>query len=447
MILITLTGGTANLSLVQAGGRRAGGGRQILPVLVVTQSQSDCQYSSEDQRDNTQTSAMTECGECGQRIRDKYVVRVGDITLHEDCLKCHICSDKLDGTCFTKFGQFYCRQDFFRTFGPRCSACHLVFSLQDNVINLGASQFHTQCFHCSRCPATLDKGMKVGLDHLGNLLCEEDYLRHQEEMVLSLREKTREMENDADSGIESEVSLDNIKNISGESDKSFEEDCKLGSEDKEDDGEDLDKDLDDDDKKEGKDGRRRGPRTTIKAKQLEVLKNCFDQNPKPTRLMREQLAKETGLPMRVIQVWFQNKRSKTKRINQLHFMNHNYRMVGFLPPNHRRAIHQMPPFPGQFEFRPPFPPQDCGGPAGPGAPFPPGDFGPFPPANYPIEQGVPCDFGPPQPFPSPPLHQGEFPPTSGDFNNTEGVGFPSPPLSECSIPDYHLPHQSDGMVC
>ena len=42
MILITLTGGTAGLSLVQAGGRRAGGGRQILPVLVVvTQSQLD----------------------------------------------------------------------------------------------------------------------------------------------------------------------------------------------------------------------------------------------------------------------------------------------------------------------------------------------------------------------------------------------------------------------
>ncbi|KAK7605009.1 hypothetical protein V9T40_006195 [Parthenolecanium corni] len=47
--------------------------------------------------------------------------------------------------------------------------------------------------------------------------------------------------------------------------------------------------------------KRRGPRTTIKAKQLEVLKNAFAQTPKPTRHIREQLAKETGLPMRVIQ--------------------------------------------------------------------------------------------------------------------------------------------------
>lgn len=50
--------------------------------------------------------------------------------------------------------------------------------------------------------------------------------------------------------------------------------------------------------------KRRGPRTTIKAKQLEVLKTAFSQTPKPTRHIREQLAKETGLPMRVIQVGF-----------------------------------------------------------------------------------------------------------------------------------------------
>ena len=61
---------------------------------------------------------------------------------------------------------------------------------------------------------------------------------------------------------------------------------------------------------EGKDGekegpvgtKRRGPRTTIKAKQLETLKAAFAATPKPTRHIREQLAQETALNMRVIQV-------------------------------------------------------------------------------------------------------------------------------------------------
>lgn len=48
--------------------------------------------------------------------------------------------------------------------------------------------------------------------------------------------------------------------------------------------------------------KRRGPRTTIKAKQLETLKSAFAATPKPTRHIREQLAQDTGLNMRVIQV-------------------------------------------------------------------------------------------------------------------------------------------------
>ena len=389
---------------------------------------------------------MTECGECQKVIVDKFVVRVGDMSLHEDCLKCAVCKDTLDGSCFTKWGQFYCKADFYRMFGPRCASCHLVFTQEDNVRTIGECQFHIQCFSCSKCQLSLDKGMKVGIDHLGNLLCEEDYLKHSDELMSSItKDQTKLEENDVDSGFESEISLDNIKNLSGEVDKSFDDESKFLQSPDNEDNEDIDRDGDEDEKKEGKDGRRRGPRTTIKAKQLEVLKTCFDQNPKPTRLMREQLAKETGLPMRVIQVWFQNKRSKQKRIHQLQYMNHPGRM-SFLPPNHRRALHQMP-FPPNgiaFEFRPPFPPQDCG-------PFPQ-DFGGFP-HNFPIEQGIPCDFGPNTsspnhsqlPFPSPPIHQGDFP-TSGDFPSSDPC-YPSPPLSDCSIPDYHLPQPSDSMVC
>ncbi|VDP36088.1 unnamed protein product [Schistosoma curassoni] len=48
--------------------------------------------------------------------------------------------------------------------------------------------------------------------------------------------------------------------------------------------------------------KRRGPRTTIKAKQLDTLKTAFAATPKPTRHVRESLAQETGLSMRVIQV-------------------------------------------------------------------------------------------------------------------------------------------------
>lgn len=49
------------------------------------------------------------------------------------------------------------------------------------------------------------------------------------------------------------------------------------------------------------------PRTTITAKQLETLKVAYNNSSKPARHVREQLSQETGLDMRVVQVWFQNR--------------------------------------------------------------------------------------------------------------------------------------------
>lgn len=63
-------------------------------------------------------------------------------------------------------------------------------------------------------------------------------------------------------------------------------------------------------------GKRRGPRTTIKAKQLETLKAAFAATPKPTRHIREQLAQETGLNMRVIQVKLKYKQIKLFTLEQ-----------------------------------------------------------------------------------------------------------------------------------
>ena len=43
------------------------------------------------------------------------------------------------------------------------------------------------------------------------------------------------------------------------------------------------------------------PRTTINAKQLETLKAAYTLSPKPARHVREQLSRETGLDVRVVQ--------------------------------------------------------------------------------------------------------------------------------------------------
>lgn len=66
------------------------------------------------------------------------------------------------------------------------------------------------------------------------------------------------------------------------------------------------------------DGRRgpKRPRTILTTSQRRAFKNSFDLSQKPCRKVREALAKETGLSVRIVQVWFQNQRAKLKKIQR-----------------------------------------------------------------------------------------------------------------------------------
>lgn len=58
-------------------------------------------------------------------------------------------------------------------------------------------------------------------------------------------------------------------------------------------------------------------RTVLNEKQLHTLRTCYNANPRPDALMKEQLVEMTLLSPRVIRVWFQNKRCKDKKKNIL----------------------------------------------------------------------------------------------------------------------------------
>jgi hypothetical protein len=47
-------------------------------------------------------------------------------------------------------------------------------------------------------------------------------------------------------------------------------------------------------------------RTVLNEKQLHTLRTCYNANPRPDALMKEQLTEMTNLSPRVIRVWFQH---------------------------------------------------------------------------------------------------------------------------------------------
>uniref|UniRef100_A0AC34FIX0 Homeobox domain-containing protein n=1 Tax=Panagrolaimus sp. ES5 TaxID=591445 RepID=A0AC34FIX0_9BILA len=74
------------------------------------------------------------------------------------------------------------------------------------------------------------------------------------------------------------------------------------------------------------------PNEMVYKLKLDVLNQIFSSTPKPSKHARAKLALETGLSMRVIQVWFQNRRSKERRLKHLcNFLRH-YEQQGLPPP-------------------------------------------------------------------------------------------------------------------
>merc|ERR1711997_1181950 len=124
---------------------------------------------------------MEVCASCGETISDLFLYKVGQVSLHQHCLSCCVCSQPLSSCCYSKFGQFYCKNHFYDKFGPKCGACHVSFSPNDKIRNIGDNQFHVNCFSCTKCGVVLDKGMNVGMDQMGNILCEKDFIVENEE--------------------------------------------------------------------------------------------------------------------------------------------------------------------------------------------------------------------------------------------------------------------------
>lgn len=152
----------------------------------------------------------------------------------------------------------------FRIFGIKCSRCGDRVQPNDMVMRVQNNIFHLPCFVCWICCQPLQKGEQFILRG-GQVYCRHDF---EKDIYLSQH-------------------------------------C-------------VDDDLIMDDVVRPRDGRRgpKRPRTILTSAQRRQFKASFELSPKPCRKVREALAKDTGLSVRVVQVWFQNQRAKMKKIQR-----------------------------------------------------------------------------------------------------------------------------------
>uniref|UniRef100_A0A915Q5C9 Uncharacterized protein n=1 Tax=Setaria digitata TaxID=48799 RepID=A0A915Q5C9_9BILA len=165
-----------------------------------------------------------------------------------------------------------------RRFGTKCSTCDEGICPNMVVRRANEHVYHVSCFQCIICKRELHTGEEFYLIPTdGRLVCKSDY-----EMAKA-------------KGVCKHLPVKEISVVLGVrfifcSIQLF-----------------VETDIDSSTKR---------PRTTISAKSLETLKQAYQASSKPARHVREQLAADTGLDMRVVQVWFQNRRAKEKRLKK-----------------------------------------------------------------------------------------------------------------------------------
>uniref|UniRef100_A0A8C0BFF6 LIM/homeobox protein Lhx1 n=1 Tax=Buteo japonicus TaxID=224669 RepID=A0A8C0BFF6_9AVES len=225
---------------------------------------------------------MVHCAGCKRPILDRFLLNVLDRAWHVKCVQCCECKCNLTEKCFSREGKLYCKNDFFRCFGTKCAGCAQGISPSDLVRRARSKVFHLNCFTCMMCNKQLSTGEELYIIDENKFVCKEDYLNNSN----TAKENSLHSATTGSDPSLSPDSQDPSQDDAKDSESANVSDKETGS-------------NENDDQNLG--AKRRGPRTTIKAKQLETLKAAFAATPKPTRHIREQLAQETGLNMRVIQ--------------------------------------------------------------------------------------------------------------------------------------------------
>ncbi|GBL94926.1 LIM/homeobox protein Lhx1 [Araneus ventricosus] len=222
---------------------------------------------------------------------------------------------------------------FCRRFGTKCGGCSQGICPTDLVRRARGRVYHVACFTCLLCRKQPSTGEELYVLDETRFVCKDDFNRQHQQHISSssspldspeFEESLGDPTGSPQGAMDGDSSVERYRDVvSGGSGANSPHNATTANSSATEDLAPIDclgsvGPTGPSSNDEGAGGaKRRGPRTTIKAKQLETLKAAFAATPKPTRHIREQLAQETGLNMRVIQVWFQNRRSKERRMKQL----------------------------------------------------------------------------------------------------------------------------------
>uniref|UniRef100_A0A1A9VRR7 LIM zinc-binding domain-containing protein n=1 Tax=Glossina austeni TaxID=7395 RepID=A0A1A9VRR7_GLOAU len=116
------------------------------------------------------------CAGCNKPILDKFLLNVLERGWHASCVRCCECLQLLTDKCFSRESKLYCRNDFYRRYGTKCSGCGQGIAPSDLVRKPRDKVFHLNCFTCCICHKQLSTGEQLYVLDDNKYICKDDYL-------------------------------------------------------------------------------------------------------------------------------------------------------------------------------------------------------------------------------------------------------------------------------
>ncbi|XP_026156619.1 LIM/homeobox protein Lhx9-like [Mastacembelus armatus] len=281
--------------------------------------------------DNTPTAVSIQepiiCAGCGEQVFDRFFLLAAGRVWHSVCLRCSQCQCELQThpSLFWRDGTIYCQQDYCRLFGGgQCARCFQPIPASALVMRSGELTFHPHCFSCQECDVKLMPGNLYCMQGQ-NLYCQSHYhgggsvpQSYDPQPKPNLTEAQNQVSGEGEESVSSpEPRLDD-RGMVGRAHR-----------------------------------RTKRIRTCFRSEQLRALESYFAQKHNPDGKDWTCLAHKTGLPKRVLQVWFQNARAKLRRsltaddsqVNSPSAPPRSVTVAASSPPRACSPVDQSQPFP------------------------------------------------------------------------------------------------------
>ncbi|KAM6946446.1 LIM domain kinase 1-like [Aplochiton taeniatus] len=133
-----------------------------------------CTWKDERMGEEEAAGRLPVCAGCRQRIYDDQYLQALNSDWHTVCFRCCECSASLSHWYYEKEGRLFCKKDYWAKFGDLCHGCNDPITT-GLIMVAGEQKYHPECFTCLTCRAFIGDGDTYALVERSKLYCGQCY--------------------------------------------------------------------------------------------------------------------------------------------------------------------------------------------------------------------------------------------------------------------------------